>query len=57
MMTLYLICAVGVAAGSRGDAPLGSALRVDERGSLERDDRRRPAGGGLSADLWRRRLV
>jgi hypothetical protein len=41
MMTLYLICAIGVAAVSRGDAP-GSALRVDERGSLEWDDRRRP---------------
>ena len=39
MMTLYLICAIGVAAGSPGDAP---PLRVDERGSLERDDRRRP---------------
>jgi hypothetical protein len=41
MMTLYLICPIDVAAGSPGDAPLGSALRVDERGSLERDDRRR----------------
>jgi hypothetical protein len=50
MMTLYLICAIGVAAGSPG-------TRVDERGSLERDDRREAAGGGLSADLWRRRLV
>jgi hypothetical protein len=37
MMTLYLICAIGVAAGYPGDAP-----RVDERGSLKRDDRRRP---------------
>ena len=37
MMTLYLICAIGAAAGSPGDAP-----RVDERGSLEWDDRRRP---------------
>ena len=42
MMTLYLICAIGVAAGTPGDAPLGSALPVDERGSLEWDDRRRP---------------
>jgi hypothetical protein len=42
MMTLYLICAIGVAAVSPGDAPPGSALRVDERGSLEWDDRRRP---------------
>jgi hypothetical protein len=42
MMTLYLICAIGVAAGSPRDAPLSSALRVDERWSLERDDRRRP---------------
>ena len=42
MMTLYLICAIGGAAGSPGDAPRGSALRVDERGSLEWDDRRRP---------------
>ena len=42
MMTLYLICAIGVAAGSLGDAPPGSALRIDERGSLEWDDRRRP---------------
>jgi hypothetical protein len=41
MMTLYLICAIGVA-GSPSDAPLGSALRVDGRGSLEPDDRRRP---------------